>query len=209
MCVRSHRRVRDPGKVTNDRDTGTRHDPLTIVLLVGCVALAACVILLAWQNLSLKRQLAAGPHAGVDPDALAAGEFIEPFEVVTAAGESVRVSFDEGQQRTLLLVFSSTCPACESNMPIWNELLAGERPASVRVLGFQTDLAAGTTPHDGGPPCPIYAVGPRARPPFNRLPYVPATVVVDHEGRVRSVWFGVLGADQQAELRREIAEPGA
>jgi len=195
--------------MTNDADPGARRDSLTNVLLVGCVALAACVVVLAWQNLSLKRQLVSAAHAGVDPDALAAGDFVEPFEVVTAEGARVRIAFDEEQQRTLLLVFSSTCPACESNMPVWNVLLAGERPASVRVLGIQTDLAAGAAPHDGGPPCPIYAVGPPARAPFDRLPYVPATVVIDREGRVRDVWFGVLGADQQAELQREIAEAGA
>ncbi len=195
--------------MTNDAGTGARRDLLTTVLLVGCVALAACVIVLAWQNLSLKRQLGSATPAGIDRAALSSGDLVEPFQVVTAAGEKVRVSFDEGQRRTLLLVFSSTCPACESNMPIWNELLAGERPALVRVLGIQTDLAAGGTPHSGGPPCPIYAVDARARPPFDRLPYVPATVVIDREGRVRSAWFGVLGADQQAELRREISEPGA
>jgi len=195
--------------MTNEAQPGARRDPLTSVLLVGCVALAVCVIVLAWQNLSLKRQLGSAGHAPADLDALAAGDLVEPFEVVSAQGEPVRVSFDEGQERTLLLVFSSTCPACQSNMPIWNELLAGARPATVRVLGIQTDLAAGAAPHDGGPTCPIYAVGPRARPPFDRLPYVPATVVIDGAGRVRNAWFGVLGADQQDELRREIAAPGA
>jgi hypothetical protein len=180
-----------------------RRDSLTNVLLVGCVALAVCVIALAWQNLSLKKRLSAPMH-GEERETLAQGEVVAPFDVVTTAGEKVRVAFDEGQERTILLVFSSTCPACKQNMPLWNEILGGEHSASVRVLGVQTDLAPGGTPHVGGPPCPIYALGEHGAPPFDRLPYVPATVVLDHEGRVETAWFGVLDETQQSELRRDV-----
>ena len=187
-----------------DPQTATRRDSLTNVLLVGCVALAVCVIALAWQNLSLKKRLSAPMHGGKEPETLAQGEVVAPFEVVTAQGEKVRVAFDEGQERTILLVFSSTCPACEKNMPVWKDVLGGERKASVRVIGVQTDLAAGGTPHVGGPPCPIYAMGQRGGAPFDKLPYVPATVVLDHEGRVETAWFGVLDENQQSELRRDV-----
>jgi peroxiredoxin len=204
MRGRARARPSFDSTMTNETPTVPRRDSLTNVLLVGCVALAVCVIALAWQNLSLKKRLSAPAHGGEELETLAQGEVVAPFDVVTMAGETVRVGFDEGQERTILLVFSSTCPACERNMPVWNELLGGEPKASVRVLGVQTDLAPGGTPHTGGPPCPIYAAGRRGGPPFDRLPYVPATVVLDRDGRVRSAWFGVLDADQQTELRREI-----
>ncbi len=190
--------------MTNETPTAPRRDSLTNVLLVGCVALALCVIALAWQNMSLKKRLSAPGHVGEEREMLGQGEVVAPFELETPTGETFRVAFDQGQERTVLLVFSSTCPACKQNMPVWNELLGGEHSASVRVLGVQTDLAVGGTPHVDGPPCPIYAVGKRAGPPFDKLPYVPATVVLDRDGRVRSAWFGVLDADQQTELRREI-----
>jgi peroxiredoxin len=190
--------------MTHEAGPSDRRDPLTTVLLVGCVALAVCVIALAWQNLSLKRRLASPPHADDQLPKLVAGDVVLPFDLWTPEGQSVRVAFDGSEERTLLLVFSSTCPACERNMPVWNELLAGERSPGVRVLGIQTDLAAGAAPHADGPRCPIYSAGPRAAPPFDRLPYVPATVVLDRAGRVRSAWFGILDATQQAELRREL-----
>ena len=190
--------------MTQEAGSGNRRDALTNVLLVGCVALAVCVIALAWQNLALKHRLAAPGHAAGDLPKLSTGDVVAGFDLQTAAGETVEVAFDGAEERTLLLVFSSTCPACERNMPVWNELLAGGASPGVRVLGIQTDLSQGAAPHADGPPCPIYAVGPRAGPPFDRLPYVPATVVLDGEGRVRAAWFGILDASQQAELRREI-----
>lgn len=190
--------------MTQDAGPRPRRDSLTHVLLVGCVALAVCVIALAWQNLALKRRLASPAHAQDDLPKLAAGDVVGPFDLWSPTGESVKVAFDGAEDRTLLLVFSSTCPACERNMPAWHELLSGQRSSGVRVLGIQTDLAAGAQPHAAGPPCPIYSVGQRAGPPFDRLPYVPATVVLDRQGRVRRAWFGILDAQQQAELRREL-----
>jgi len=74
------------------------------------------------------------------------------------------------------------------------------------VVGIQTDRdeSGGSSLVTQAFPFPVYGIE-RDRPnPMDRIPYIPATVVLDARGTVERVWFGVLTADQQEELRRQI-----
>jgi len=184
-----------------------RRDPFTLVLLVACLVLSALVVVLAWQNWNMKRALAQ-MHATEAPEGLAAGDMLAPFEVIDAEGASSLVEFGEGAPRTLLLVFSSTCPACQRNLPIWKELLSRPLPDSLRVVGIQTDAAEGASA-DPSLPFPTFRVDRSRGAPLDRIPYVPTTVVLDPQGNVVAAWSGVLAQGDQADLLRALELPAS
>jgi len=190
--------------VTPSNPNGKGRDPFTIFLLAACLALSALVVVLAWQNWTMKRELARG-HAPEAPDALAPGDVVPPFDVVDSAGKVERIAFGDGTPRTLLLVFSTTCPACKVNMPIWNELLARPIPPSMRVVGIQTDAGAAHAGGDPVLPFSVFTIDRSRGASLEKIPFIPATVVLDAAGTVVAAWFGVLTDEQQAELARQLA----
>ena len=187
--------------MTSSPANETRRDPMTLVLVVACLVLSGLVVVLAWQNWNMKRQLASASHAPeLPPDALKAGDHLEAFDVVDPAGTPVRIEFGDAAPKTLLLVFSSTCPACKSNMPTWNDLLTQPLPAGWRVVAIQTDDGAHATPL----PFTVYGRNREHPAPLDRVPFIPATVVVAPTGEVLSSHFGVLSADDRAALEHDL-----
>jgi len=180
-------------------------DPFTLFLVVACIALAALVIVLAWQNRQLKRGLA-GPSAPELPaDALKAGDRLEPFAVLDEAGGKRLLEFSPDGPKTLLLVFSAHCPACERTLPIWSEFLASTPGASLRAIGIQTDRP-GAAPDTSGIVTaalgfPVFSPEAKRPPALEKVPYVPATILLDGHGRVVQVWFGMPTGHQLDELR--------
>jgi hypothetical protein len=178
---------------------------LNAFLSAACAILAALTLLLAWQNRSLKAELAAVLSAP-PPGALKAGDVVAPFDVVDTKGQTSRVAFD-GAGDTLLLVFSSTCGACRETLPLWNRLLAQGVPQTVHVVGIQTDFQQGA-----GEPLPVpdlrfpvFGFAAMAGEPLSKFPSIPGAAVLDKRGAVKSVWFGVPTEAQLSELRRALA----
>src|SRR5262245_1419607 len=188
-------------------ETPSSRDRFTLFLGVACAALAVLTLLLAWQNRTLKAELAASasaPPAG----GLKVGDTLQAFEVVDAAGNKTPVAFD-GQGKTLLLVFSSTCGACRDTIPPQNQPLADGIPSSIHVVGIQTDFQHAAEA-DATLPIPDlrFPVFGSAEPRgevMSKFPAIPAAAVIDGTGAVKSVWFGVPSESQVSELRRAIA----
>jgi hypothetical protein len=182
-----------------------RSSSFNVFLMVACAVLSVLVILLAVQNLRLKRELSE-QMAGPAKDALRKGERLGSLSLVGGNGEAGPLEFGQGEGRTLLLIFSVHCPACEQTFPIWEELV-GELHGQpgLRMIGVQTDLPgeneapSGTLPPVF--PFGIFGVDYEASEAMARIPYIPATVVLDSEGVVEAVWFGVPDDDQLEDIR--------
>jgi len=157
--------------------------------------------LLAAQNLALKRHIAAlasSPLAG----ALESGDTLGALALVDVAGASRPLEFAPDLGPTLLLVFTAECPACLETIPIWNEALASLRGDRPRVIGVQLDAPSRRAEVPG--PFPVFAVDRAASAALDKIPGVPATVLVDTTGVVERVWFGVLDGEKRMELAHWI-----
>lgn len=177
-----------------------KRDGFNLFLMAACLALAALVLLLAWQNRTLKARLAASEAARLPADALKIGDRVDPFSLSGPGGRSESVEFTAGGPKTLLLVFSGQCPACEKTLPLWNDLFAPAATPAVRVLAVRTDrdeasLAASSLRF------PVMDLGPRPPGFLERIPYVPAAVLLDGHGLVVKVWFGMPSEEQLGEMR--------
>jgi thiol-disulfide isomerase/thioredoxin len=175
------------------------------VLVVASLGLAVLVGALAWQNRTLKRQLA---EVRAPVASLAPGERLGPIELLDGQGSGKPLTFAGDADHTLLLFFTPTCPACRNTVPVWHQLVASldSRP---RILGI--DLAPPGTPGASQElgseawPFPVFRVDPAHSAGLSRIPYVPATVIVDGDGVVQRVWFGELDARGQRELVESLA----
>lgn len=187
-----------------------RSGPFTAFLMLACAGLSVLVVLLAIQNLRLKNEIAR-LASGLPEDALAQGETFGPMSLIDWDEQSRPLEFGEGEQRTLVLIFSTHCGACEQTFPIWDEILGGvDADASgVRVVGVQTDAPA---EGDGDPselvtesfPFPVFPVDYSQSAIMNRIPAVPVTVVVDTAGVVEEIWYGVPDGDTVDDIRSTL-----
>lgn len=182
-----------------------RRDGFTTFLSVACFALAVLVVLLAIQNRRLKAELAeAAAHPAMPANALKAGDRVGPIALVSGrSSDAAAVAFDGASPRTLLFVFSSTCPACRETFPIWNDLVKWASP-DVRVVAIQTDFASGEAP-DAVVTFPIHGFAPGGSELSGKIPYVPTTALIDADGIVADVWFGVPSEAQQAAMRATVS----
>jgi hypothetical protein len=188
-----------------DSASSQRSGSFTFFLMAACAVLSVLVILLAVQNLRLKRELSE-QLAGPAEDALRKGETLATLTLVDEAGESGPLEFGQGERRTLLLIFSVHCPACEQTFPIWEELR--ETPG-LRIVGVQTDppTEGESSPSGTLPPAfpfGIFGVDYEASEAMARIPFIPATLVLDTSGVVEEVWFGVPEEDQIEEIREAV-----
>ena len=189
-----------------DSDSSQRSGSFSIFLMAACAVLSVLVILLAVQNLRLKRELSE-QIASPAKDALQQGETLAALTLIGEDGESGLLEFGQGEERTLLLIFSVHCPACEQTFPIWEQLVAElhETPG-LRIVGIQTDLASEDESYPSGTlppafPFGIFGVDYEASEAMGRIPFIPATIVLDTEGVVEEVWFGVPEDDRIDKIR--------
>lgn len=182
-------------------------DRFTLFLGVACAALAVLTLMLAWQNRSLKAELATALGAP-PPGALKIGDTLSAFDVVDATGNKTRVAFD-GHGETLLLVFSSTCGACRETIPKWNRLLADGVSGAVHVVGIQTDFQHSPNADSTLPVpdlrFPVFGSAEPRGEAMAKFPAIPAAALIDGKGAVKLVWFGVPTDAQVSELRRALA----
>jgi peroxiredoxin len=188
---------------------GKRFEPFTTFLTLACVGLAILTTLLARENRSLKARLAADSHLALEQaDALKPGDLVKPFPVLDGAGQESTIGFGEGEAGTILLVFSSTCPACQETIPRWTAVLGSVPRGAVRIVAVQTDRA---DPHTNAAahvlpalPFPIYSPAGSGAEVLKKVPFIPATVILDAKGVVTQAWFGVPTEEQEEALLRAL-----
>jgi peroxiredoxin len=193
-----------------DTQAGPRRDPFNGFLVAACIVLAVLVVALSWQNCGLKHdveelgnQLAELEPGG--PERLQAGETLGALSLASQDGGNRELVFGDGEERTLLLIFSVHCPACNETMPMWEELVREVRDTpGLRILAVQTDR-----PGEGEEselvtvalPFEVYGLDREGSPGMSLIPYIPATIVVDTAGMVERIWFGIPSAEDLDELR--------
>ena len=178
----------------------TSNNRFSLFLAGASVVLAILVVALGIQNHRLKQQLA-DEHA--ESPVLERGASLEPVRLVDPDGQPGTMADASDGARTLWLFFTPTCPACRSTLPVWSDLARSLEPDAPRVLGV--NLARPGSPGneelvtvDLG--FPVYGIDHEASSGLSRITHVPATVILDADGRVERAWFGQLDDGLLAEL---------
>ena len=178
-----------------------RKDRFPLLLTIVSLALAVLVVLLARENQRLEKELVEARQPGL-ADALKEGDRLEAFSVYDPAGSELPVGFGQARRR-LLLAFTSTCPHCQKNFPVWTDLLRGGA-SGLEIVGVQLDAGPGGAARVPSLPFTVYVPGKKAPAFASKLYGVPATMIVDGSGRIEKVWYGALGPDEVAAVRHAM-----
>jgi len=163
-------------------------DLYQMFLHLSLVVLAAVVVLMVMEN----RELRAPAAGGVD--AIAAGDQLPPIVARDLDGEAVELAFDGRERETLLLVFTTTCPACRENLPRWVDLWQRFQDR-YDVVGVAIDGAEATRAYvrEHSLPFPVFLPEePEEFPRRYGIPGVPQTLLVGTDGRVEAARLGSI-----------------
>ena len=169
-------------------------------------AATAAVVVMALYFLVIERVIPAvrgEPVRVVEGGSLPGGLEFQLLEG-SGAGGTVKVP---GEKPTLLLAFSSTCPACYANLPAWREVIeAAEDVSTVLAVGIEADRVAALQYARKHLPSAL-AVVPEDPHRFGGLlgvDIVPFTAVVDASGTLRFVQQGSLDSGSVDLLIRAL-----
>jgi hypothetical protein len=174
--------------------------------IVGAVLLLANV-LLVHQNKRLK-VLANRPDRVLE---VKPGTMLPSLEGIDSNGAKQNISYGKDLRKTVLLILSSRCRACEVGRPNWEAIINGLDRQSFRLAavslqseGFK-DYAL---PH-GITQIPILTeIDPKYRVAYN-LALTPQIILIDSHGKVEKVWTGLLQREdkQDVELALNVRLP--
>lgn len=161
-----------------------------LLLVVGVTFLVRDRLVPAWEE---RQRVAVGDvvPAELRLAALASGDTLAP----SAPGVS-----------TLFLIFQSTCPACERNLPAWRRLVAEARGSRVLAIGLEEESSALSYVRERLPDA--LAVRPLDRDAFIGrldLTVVPTTLAVDAQGVLRRRTEGTLQSAAVDDLAAVLA----
>jgi thiol-disulfide isomerase/thioredoxin len=182
-------------------------DRFNTFLTIICLVLVVLVLLLVRQNLSLKSQIAEHAHEGPPVERFEAGDEFGSLVLIDDAGATEAYDFGETGGKTLVLVFTPDCPACQRTVPVWTELLSEQSFPGVDVVGVQLDRG----PDSEIEPLPwpalpfdVFGIDYDGSTATRKLSAVPGTFLVDATGVVELSWYGVLTDEQEADLLESL-----
>jgi cytochrome c biogenesis protein CcmG, thiol:disulfide interchange protein DsbE len=143
----------------------------------------------------------------------APGETVPSLTVTTLAGEEVSLESLRGQV-VLVNFWATWCPPCRIEMPGFERVYRAHRDAGFTVVGVSLDRAGVEVVErfvaQRGLTFPVGLGGASATRDFGRLPGLPTSFLIDHEGRIRHRVTGLFAEPAlAAAVRRLLAEAGA
>lgn len=172
------------------------------------LVVVACLASVAFAGVSYFRPRAsAAPGIEMPSVAHLVGKALPPITVLRPDGTKSVYEFVSGANPTLVILFRSTCPACERTAPQWRQI-PSENDESVKVLAVNAE----------GPSTALQWLA-RHRIVANevlvpedlqamiadwKVSSVPLTVVINRSGRVTWAQLGALDEATVATIRREL-----
>ncbi|MBN2414277.1 TlpA family protein disulfide reductase [bacterium] len=181
-----------------------------ILLYLILAAFAFEVVVLARQNMILKRQLSGrfAQQAGNQKE-ISDGMTLTPLKLTDFQDTEFTLTYTQPGKKTLLYFFSLTCPQCMRNIPQWRKLAdeLKDNPA-VEVIGVSKGGREPVQQYANGYNL-NFTVGVNAEADTTILKdygiqYVPTTVLVDDSARVIRSTVGVLSDDKRQDILNHI-----
>lgn len=179
-----------------------RRSAYSIFLHLSLLVLATTTVLLARQNRQLFHRL--------DPEIpqLQVGATLGPIEALLMNHQPLDLTWKERPNERLLLVFTTSCPACLENQERWKALHA-LMDDNVELIGLSLDDPTTTAAYVETLSLPFDVVSVADRQRFLtevEIPVVPFTIHADRTGRVLGAWSGALSNIQLEEIDASVSE---
>jgi peroxiredoxin len=168
-----------------------------LMIFLGAVLLLVNVLLVQ-QNKKL-RVLARKPDRALE---IKPGTAVPPLEGLDSNGNRHRINDRQDSRKTVLLVLSPRCHACEENMPNLEAIIDGldRQSFQIAAVSLQPDDFNKYSSRRRINQIPILTrIDPKYRVAYN-LALTPQIILIDAGGKVEKVWTGLL----QEEAKREV-----
>ena len=168
------------------------------VLLLLVVGLCIVNVFLVKQNRDLKASI-----AGNQPDFLKPGEHVPSFTANVLSGERRMVNY-AASAKTVLLVFTPGCPACERTLPYWKEIKAACDRKGYQIFGISLDNSANTGDYlkANGLNLTVFASADAQIKKSYKLNLTPLTIVIGNDGRVEEIWAGAFTQQSKQDVEK-------
>lgn len=166
---------------------------LTLLLILG---LGIANGLLIKQNRDLKSTI-----AGNQPDFLKPGQQVRSFAAKTLSGQRQMVNYS-ARAKTVLLVFTPQCPACERSLPYWKAIKEACDRNQYQIFGISLDSSSETAGFltSNGLNLEVFAgIDAEFRNAY-KLNLTPLTIAIDNNGKVEKIWPGAFNEKSKAEV---------
>jgi len=117
-------------------------------------------------------------------------------------GQDLTISYKNGNQETLLFVFSPTCPHCKRNWPVWLDLAretAGKRVVFVDVGGPLPPKFSQSYSFDSA--AVLAETSPDSILQYSLFEF-PITMLVSADGHSKKVWVGELDSTEVMDIKK-------
>ncbi|MBC8028917.1 MAG: TlpA family protein disulfide reductase [Pyrinomonadaceae bacterium] len=168
---------------------------LFLLLLVGlCIANG----LLIKQNRDLKAFIASN-----QPEFLKPGQQVPLLAANTLSGQRQAVNYT-ARAKTVLLVFTPGCAACERTVPYWREIRAASIRDQYQIFGIS--LGDGLKSNsfltsNGLSLDTLVDIDVETRGAY-KLSLTPLTIVIDNHGKVEKIWPGAFNQQSKQEVEK-------
>ena len=168
------------------------------------IIFVSCSVLLLLANVRLQYKVAQGEQlykamvAGGQPRA---GMAVPPLVGYDLNGKKITLDYGKDHRKTLLLVFSPSCHACDANWPEWQRLIRSSNATDERIIlaNIATSDPAVTadyiTRHHIDSIPALAEVSAESMVAY-RLQYTPQTILIGSDGRIEKAYTGVLSSEQ-------------
>jgi peroxiredoxin len=170
---------------------------VTLFLVLG---LCVSNWLLIKQNRDLKAAIAHN-----NPEFLLRGQELPALTGKTLSGQRKTVNYAESN-KTVFLVFSPACPACEQAAPSWRDIIAACSRNQYQIFGISLDFDRGSRTRafliSNGFSMETFVDIDGATKATYRLSLTPLTIVIDNKGKVDRVWPGAFDSKVKVDVEK-------
>jgi|CXWL01.1.fsa_nt_gi peroxiredoxin len=166
-----------------------KSDRSQIVLVIVCIILLTINVFLIVQNSQLKGSLERSRQVVTEE-----GYRFSELSFRGMDGNEEKINLANGESKTLLLVFNSSCQYCKQQYPLWKELALKLDAGNWKVLAISSEedleKLKAIIKDENFENIKVGSVGTdemrRAR-----MLFTPMTIAVDGTGEVKKVWTGL------------------
>ena len=166
------------------------------------VVLLLVNVLLIQENKKLK-VLASRPDRALE---LKPGTALPPLEGIDSHGNRQSISYGQDSRKTVLLVLSPRCRACNENMPNWTAIIKGLDQQSFRLaaISLQPGGIEEYAGHYGISQVPIITeIDPKYKIAYH-LGLTPQTILIGSDGKAEKVWTGLLQSEAKQDIEQAL-----
>lgn len=161
-------------------------------LHIALLVFASEVVILAKQNREIKQ-------GSAPQDPIQVGDYFST-EQLQPLHEGYRL---DKSSRTVFFIFTTTCPFCEKNIPMWKQIIQDSASDEVSIVGISLDSPENTLIYakEKALEIPIYyALNAASFREDTKVSGVPTTVILDDAGNIENVWTGLLSENDAADV---------